>query len=173
MEVREIIYLRPAGCGDAPAILDLQRRAFDALLEKYQDYDASPAMESMEVLQWKLASSERDFYFIMEDARTAGMVCVKRLTKNHCISPIGLLPEFQGRGIGRTAVEQLEKRYPDCLRWELGTIMQEQKLCQFYESLGYRRTGEITPVKPGMDIIGYEKSIEKDDNNGSLRGTAS
>lgn len=156
-----MIALKPAGPHDASTILDIQRQAFSALLEKYHDYDTNPAAEPLDHIQWKLDSPERDYWFILHEDQPLGLICVKRLSDALCISPIGLIPKYQGKGIGRQAVELLERQYPDCSCWRLGTILQESGLCRFYGGLGYRRTEEQTQIQPGMDLVGYEKIIER------------
>lgn len=155
-----MVTLKPAGMEDAEALLDLQKQAFNALLEKYRDYDTNPAMEPLSTLRRKL--SERDYYFIQQDGRNVGYIGVRRGDEALVITPIGLLPGCQGKGIGHKAMLLLEGLYPNNRRWTLGTILQEQGLCRFYESLGYRRTGEVTNIKPGMDEAGYEKVIDRE-----------
>lgn len=153
-----MVTLKPAGTEDAGALLALQKQAFQALLEKYQDYGTNPAMEPLSVLERKLR--EREYYFILLDGRAVGYAGVKHAGDSLYITPIGLLPEYQGRGIGHKAMALLEGRYPENRRWGLGTILQEPGLCGFYESVGYRRTGEMTNIQPGMDEVGYEKILE-------------
>lgn len=150
--------LKPAVSEDATLLLDIQQRSFRTLLEKYQDYETNPAMEPLERLQWKLADPNRDYWFILEDRQPVGFASVRHLTDTLCVSPIGLIPEYQGKGTGHEAMLLLEGRYPENQCWELETILQEPGLCRFYENLGYRRTGEPAPIKPGMDIISYKKS---------------
>lgn len=152
--------MKPAGPGDGPALLDLQKRAFSALLEKYQDYGTNPAAETLESVQWRLDSPDRDYWFILANGQAAGLVCVKRLENGLSVSPICLLPECQDQGLGHQAMELLERQYPENCRWELGTILEEPGLCRFYESLGYRCTGKETAIQPGMTVIGYEKIRE-------------
>lgn len=155
-----MVTLKPAGLEDAEALLAVQKLAFNALLEKYQDYDTNPAMELLLNLRRKL--SERDYYFILLDGREVGYVGVKHTESALHITPIGIMPECQGRGVGHKAMLLLEELYPENQRWSLGTILQEPGLCRFYESLGYRRTGEVTNIRPGMDEVGYEKVIERE-----------
>ena len=155
-----MVTLKPAGLEDAEALLAVQKLAFNALLEKYQDYDTNPAMELLSNLRRKL--SERDYYFILLDGREVGYVVVKHTESSLHITPIGIMPECQGRGVGHKAMLLLEELYPENQRWSLGTILQEPGLCRFYESLGYRRTGEVTNIRPGMDEVGYEKVIERE-----------
>lgn len=150
-----MVTLRPAAVEDAGALLALQKQAFRALLEKYQDYGTNPAMEPLPSLRRKLL--ERDYYFILLNGREVGLIGVRQGEDSLHISPIGLLPECQGRGIGHAAMALLESLYPENRRWTLGTILQEPGLCRFYEGLGYRRTGGMSPIQPGMDEIGYEK----------------
>lgn len=153
-----MVTLEPAGIEDAEALLALQKQAFRALLEKYRDYGTNPAMEPLSTMKRKL--SERDYCFILQDGKAVGYIGVKHAEDSLHITPIGLLPEYQGKGIGRQAMAILEGRYPENRRWSLGTILQEPSLCRFYESLGYRRTGEMTHIQPGMDEVGYEKILE-------------
>lgn len=152
-----MVTLKAAGMEDAEALLALQKQAFSPLLEKYRDYSTNPAMEPLSTLKRKLA--ERDYYFILLDGREVGYAGVKRTEDSMHITPIGVLPGCQGKGIGHRALELLEGLYPEAQRWSLGTILQEPGLCRFYESAGYRRTGEQTPIKPGMDEVGYEKIL--------------
>lgn len=145
---------------DAGALLALQKQAFRALLEKYKDYGTNPAMEPLPTMRRKL--SEREYYFILADGREVGLIGVRRSEDSLHITPIGLLPEYQGRGIGHEALALVEKLYPEDRRWALGTILQEPGLCRFYESAGYRRTGEVTNIQDGMDEVGYEKILERE-----------
>lgn len=154
-----MVRLERAGPGDAAALWELQRRAFAALLEKYQDYDTNPAAESLDWMQWRLDNPERDCWFIVSDGQRVGLACTKSVENGRSVSPIGLIPEFQGQGIGREVMALLEAEYPNTRRWELGTILQEPALCRFYESLGYRSLGIWKELKPGMDLVGYEKQI--------------
>ena len=152
-----MIELARAGLEDLIELHSIQRRSFAALLDKYRDYDTSPGAESKELLKEKLDSAERDYYFIREAGRNIGLVCVKRRDEHLEVCPICLLPEYQGGGRGRAAMALAEVLYPDNKDWELDTIMEEPRLCRFYESLGYRKSGRLTFVQDGMTIVGYKK----------------
>lgn len=154
-----MITLKPAHAGDAPVLLDIQRQAFSALLKKYQDYDTNPAAESLEQILWRLNCPDREYWIIRNGGQPVGLACIRHWEDALHVLPIGLAPEYQGRGIGRQAMALLEAQYPENQRWELATIMQESKLCRFYESLGYRRTGFQKEIQPGMDLVGYGKLV--------------
>ena len=93
----------------------------------------------------------------MEDVIIGVIRIVKRSNTICRVSPIFILPEYQGNGFAQIAMLSAEKMYPDAKLWQLDTILQEGKLCHLYEKLGYHRTGEVEMVQPGMDIVYYEK----------------
>ncbi|MBQ2955621.1 MAG: GNAT family N-acetyltransferase [Clostridia bacterium] len=152
------ISLKKASIDDAELIWRMQIAAFKPLLDKYQDYDYSPAAETIDRTIQRLQSERTDYYLILADATPIGAVRLIRLEGNRCrISPVFILPEYQGRRIAQTAMKQLESLYPNASGWELHTILQEDKLRHFYEKLGYRRGEHLQPVKEGMDLVLYEK----------------
>ncbi len=142
---------------DAEALQELQKRSFGALLAKYLDYETNPAMESLEALRRKLAEPGREYYLIKEGESIAGFACIKQAENSLWVTPIGLLPEHQGRGLGKEAMRALEALYANASIWELMTIAEEPNLCRFYEKLGYSRTGKTSVVKPGMNLVHYSK----------------
>lgn len=144
---------------DATVLLDLQKRSFGRLLAKYLDYTTNPAMESVDRLQQKLADPERAYYLIQEDGEAVGFACIKRVGEALWVTPIGLLPEHCGRGLGTKAMKALEALYSHVTVWELQTIQEEAALCRFYEKLGYRSTGKTSIVKPGMNLVHYRKQM--------------
>ena len=68
-----------------------------------------------------------------------------------------MLPEYQGFGYAQKAITIAESLYPAAEKWELDTILQEEKLCYLYEKMGYEKTGQIIRIKDGMDIVFYAK----------------
>jgi len=73
------------------------------------------------------------------------------------ISPMFIHPHYQNRKFGQEAVYSLEQLHSNVTNWTLDTILQEKKLCYFYEKLGYIDTGKRKKIKEGMDIIFYKK----------------
>ncbi|MCL2427552.1 MAG: GNAT family N-acetyltransferase [Oscillospiraceae bacterium] len=68
-----------------------------------------------------------------------------------------ILPDHQGKGYAQQAIIQAELLNPQAKHWILDTIKQEEKLCHFYEKMGYKQTGVQTNIKDGMDLMGYAK----------------
>lgn len=75
---------------------------------------------------------------------------------NKRISPIFILPEFQGQGIAQRAIRLCEDIHGR-KGWELETILQEQKNCHLYEKIGYRKTGKMQVVNEKLTLVFYEK----------------
>jgi len=154
------ISLVEADLKDCQQILDMQIESFKSLLQKYQDYDTNPAAESLEHIQHRMAQNFTDYYFIHLNDQKIGVIRVVAAENDvFKISPIFILPEFQGKGYAKQAILKMEMRYPNARKWELATIKQEVGLCRFYESLGYKVTGRKTPIKTDMTIIGYSKNL--------------
>lgn len=156
-----VISLRRAEYTDCPLIHDIQVKSFIELLQKYNDFESSPAAEDLERIQQRFRQSYTDYYLIFAEDQIVGMLRVCNFGINCRLSPICILPEFQGRGYAQSAILLAEELYPEALFWQLDTIMQEEKLCYLYEKLGYCKTGKIEHVKEGMDLVYYEKEIVK------------
>lgn len=98
---------------------------------------------------------QTDYYLIRLGRRDIGAIRVVRMEGDQCrISPLFLLPEFQG--FAQQAIRAAEERYPRAA-WSLEIIKEEEKLCHLYEKMGYRPTGREEAVQPGMTIVYYEK----------------
>ncbi len=99
------------------------------------------------------------YYFICIGQQKAGAVRVvdrKETGKNKRISPIFILPEFQGKGIAQKAIRLCEEMHGSG-NWELDTILQEPKNCHLYEKMGYRQTGRTQVINERLTLTFYEK----------------
>lgn len=106
------VNLLKADIGDAKEIHAMQIIAFKELLEKYQDFDTNPASESVQKVETRLMQDFTYYYFICVGSRKAGVVRVvdrKEIGRNKRISPIFILPEFQGRGVAQRAIRLCEE----------------------------------------------------------------
>ncbi len=140
-------------------LYQMRIRAFQPLLDKYQDYETNPAAESFEKFQ-RYFSENSDCYFILAGEEKVGALRVVRQLENACkLSPILVLPEYQGNGYAQQALTAVEKLYPKAKRWSLDTIKQEPKLLHLYEKAGYRRTSKEETVKEGMTLVFFEKTF--------------
>ncbi len=152
------ITLLQAELDDAELIHSMQVTSFLPLLEKYQDFDTSPANEDIGRIITRLNQSFTDYYIIRHNEVPVGGIRIIRKNNNtYRVSPIFILPEYQGKGIAQVVFKMIEEIYKDAIRWELDTILQEEGHCHLYEKLGYKRTGKTEVINEKMTIVFYEK----------------
>ena len=154
------VDLRKAERQDLDLIHKMQVEAFMPLLEKYHDYDMSPAMEPIERIIQKFEQSFTDYYLIIVDGITTGAIRILRKGMAYYrVSPIFILPKYQGKGIAQGVFIAIENQYADAVKWELDTILQETGNCHLYEKVGYLKTGKIQKINEYMTIVFYEKHL--------------
>lgn len=153
------VELLRANIGDAKDLHAMQIKAFKELLDKYQDFDTNPANESVEKVEARLKQDFTFYYFICVGQQKVGAIRIvdkKEIGKNKRISPIFILPEFQGKGIAQEAIRLCEEVHGNG-NWELDTILQESKNCHLYEKMGYRQTGKTEVINERLTLTFYEK----------------
>lgn len=148
-----------ANINDCEKIWKMQKEAFADLLEKYQDYQTSPANEPVEKIKAKLLDSFTYFYFIYDDDALVGAVRVVHRNdgSRKRIAPIFIMKEFCGKGLAQKTFEEIEKIHGSD-NWSLDTILQETGNCYLYEKLGYKKNGVTEKINDRMDIVYYEKN---------------
>ncbi len=154
------VKLIRANVDDAKELHAMQVKSFRELLEKYQDFDTSPANESVEKVEARLKQEFTYFYFICLGAQKVGAIRIvdkKETGKNKRISPVFILPEFQGQGIAQKAIRLCEEMHGK-ENWELDTILQEPKSCYLYEKMGYRQTGKTEVINERLTLVFLSKS---------------
>ena len=152
------ITLVKATESDMKEIWKMQVDVFKGLLEKYQDYDMSPASESYENVLNKYKQPWTSYYFIIRNNEKVGGVRVidKKDGRRKRIAPIWIMPAYRNQGLAPLAMRKVEKIYGSN-HWQLDTILQEEGNIYLYEKLGYKRIGEIENIKDGMDIVYFHK----------------
>ena len=156
------ITLVKSGVDAAAAVHEMQVKSFTPLLNKYQDYETSPANETVAQIAARLSQSFTDYYIIKYSEVNVGAIrIVRKENKVYRVSPIFILPEFQGRGIAQKVFSIIEELYDDAKKWELDTVLQEQRNCYLYEKLGYKRGGRRKVINDSMTIVFYERHIKQ------------
>ncbi|HSP21195.1 MAG TPA: GNAT family N-acetyltransferase [Planococcus sp. (in: firmicutes)] len=154
------VTLTKAMESDAPALLAMQKTAFCPLLEKYQDYGTSPAMETIDRTRTRIAEPSGGFFKIEVDSEWAGAMCIRREKEGaYWIGPIFVLPAFQRRGIAQQAMWEAEKLFSGATEWKLATLLEEQGNCYLYEKMGYARIGSYVTINDKATLVYYEKDV--------------
>ena len=154
----EKVSLIAAGKDDMQTIWEMQVEAFSELLNKYQDYDMSPAAESLEKVMARYEQPWTTYFFISNGDENIGAIRIvdKKDGSRKRISPIWIMPKHRNKGFAQAAIIAVEEMYGSN-HWCLDTILQESGNLHLYEKMGYHRTGKIEKVNDRMDIVFYEK----------------
>lgn len=145
---------------DASDLLAMQKTAFKPLLEKYQDYETSPAAETIERVQTRIAIPSGGFFKIIADEKWVGAMCIQQEKgKVYWIGPIFIHPDYQGKGIAQRAMAVAEQFFADAAVWKLATLLEEQGNRYLYEKMGYVRTDRCKPINDKATLVYYEKAV--------------
>ena len=152
------VILKAAAEDDMQTIWKMQVTAFSELLEKYQDYEMSPAAESFEKVMARFRQPWTTYYFIVAGDEVVGAIRVvdKKDGSRKRISPIWIMQEYRNKGYAQSAITAAEQIYGSD-HWCLDTILQEKGNLHLYEKMGYHQTGQIEKINDRMDIVFYEK----------------
>ncbi|MGR6898642.1 GNAT family N-acetyltransferase [Rummeliibacillus sp. BSL5] len=152
------INLVKATDNDAQAIFNMQVAAFKPLLEKYKDDEINPANESMERVLKRINREDGSFFKILASNKLVGAICISwKEETQFWISPMFILPTYQGKGIAQKVIHLVEEMYPQAVSWELATIVEEKRNCYLYEKMGYKQTGFSKKINDCTTLIYYKK----------------
>lgn len=152
------IRLDKATNDDAKYIFDIQVKAFMPLLEKYKDYDTNPANETIEDVIKRINNSNGRVYKIVYGNTLVGAICVVwKKDVQFWISPMSIIPTYQGKGIAQKTINLIEDMFPQAISWELATILEEERNCYLYEKMGYIKTGVSKKLNANATLIFYKK----------------
>ena len=153
-----MINLRKATAEDIEKLWQMQVEAFKGLLEKYQDFDLSPAAEGVDKIRARYEQPWTTYFFIEADGTDVGAIRVvdRKDGSRKRISPLWIMEEYRGKGYAQAAISAVEELY-GADNWSLDTILQEKGNLHLYEKMGYHQTGRIEHINDRMDIVFYEK----------------
>ena len=152
------VKLEKATNRDAQFIFDIQVEAFMPLLNRYKDYDTNPANENIERVVSRINNPNGGFYKILADNKLIGAICIFWKEEVHYwISPMFILPSYQGKGIAQIAITIIEGIFPQATTWELATILEDERNCYLYEKMGYNKTGVSKRLNDRATLIFYKK----------------
>lgn len=154
-----MITLRKATAEDIEKIWKMQVEAFRGLLEKYQDYDLSPAAEGVDKIRARYEQPWTTYFFIEAEGNDVGAIRIvdRKDGSRKRISPLWIMEEYRGKGYAQAAITAVEELY-GADNWSLDTILQEKGNLHLYEKMGYHQTGKIEHINDRMDIVFYEKN---------------
>lgn len=153
------VFLLKADLSDAERLLKIQKICFSPHLKRYQDFETSPAMVSLDEIKWQIENE--NFYKIILNDIWVGSININKLDEigNYKLRIINILPEYQGRGIGQSAIKLGEELFPDAKTWSLETLEDMPQNRHVYEKAGYKFTGKTEKVNDKLTLVYYQKEI--------------
>ncbi len=129
----EIVSATP---DDAPAILALQRLAYQSEAALYDDYTIPPLTETLDDLRAEFG--RQVILKAVIDDEIVGSVRGKEQQETCRIGRLIVLPGRQGQGVGTAMMREIERRFPAVSRFEVFTGHKSDRNIRLYERLGYR-----------------------------------
>jgi len=153
------VKLQKATISDAASLLEMQKACFAEHLRRYEDFETSPAMATVENVLYVL---ENDFlYKILYNNSWVGSINIRKLEtlESYKLHMIYILPEYQNKGIGQKAIKQAESLFPSAQLWFLETLEDMPLNRHVYENMGYHFTGQTEKINDKLTIVFYEKAV--------------
>lgn len=140
---------------DAPAILELQKLAYESEARLYGDPTLPPLMQTLEELRAEFADSV--ILKAVADGVIVGSVRAKQVNDAWRIGRLIVRPELQGHGLGTRLIHAIERESGDLRKLELFTGHRSAGNLRLYERLGYVRVRE-QELSPAITLVFMEKN---------------
>jgi ribosomal protein S18 acetylase RimI-like enzyme len=140
---------------DAQTLIEVQNESFR---EDYETYGECPAYEESLEKMTEMIENALVYKTECQGRIISDAIVRKRDDGGYYLRVLAVIPEFQGKGIGKAMVQFLEEELDDGKYWCLITPKQSDRNRHFYESLGYRNVGEEKHSEL-LTLIDYRKDI--------------
>ena len=152
------VKLLKATTDDAPCLLEMRKICFAPHLQRYQDYETNPAMVTVERILWLIENE--NYYKILYSGVCVGAINIRKLDDlgGYKLHIIYVLPGYQGKGIGQSAICLAEKLFPEAKKWRLKTLEDMPANRHVYEKMGYSFTGKTEGINEKLTLVCYEKA---------------
>jgi ribosomal protein S18 acetylase RimI-like enzyme len=151
------MMIERATISDADEILILQKLAYRSEVEIYNDFNIPPLLQTLENIQ---EDFEKQFFLkAVIDGRIIGSVRAYQKEETCYIGRLIVHPDFQDKGIGKKLMNEIEKIFSTCHRFELFTGDRSERNLYLYQKLGYKifKTANITDQ---TTIVYLEKKVD-------------
>ena len=141
MTLPETLTIVPADLADAPAILAMQKLAFEPEARACQVWEIPPLQETVEGIREHIRMAT--VLKATDGGRLLGSIR-GIVTGDTClIRVLVVAPEAQGRGLGARLLKAIEHAHPRVDRFELTTNMIMAGNLRFYLSQGYEVVEQV------------------------------
>ncbi len=161
------IDIRVTEALEAEKLSRIQKAAFKPLYEKYHD-EGNPHLRGEEDILCRLNKNNR-YFTICSDGKTVGGIfyrCVGKRSPSetlrdgeYYLARVYISPEYQNKGIARTAILRCEQEFPDAKAFWVDFPEDMEKNRRCYEAAGYRDTGERIRADGAPVLSVFKKAI--------------
>jgi GNAT superfamily N-acetyltransferase len=154
-----MLTITKAEIQDAPALTEIQKRAFDQDASLYLGLEVGgpPGYDSNE---WQLEMMKcAEYYKINVEYRIIGGLIIFPMEDGiWVLGRVYIDPEVQNQGYGKQVMNYLFS-FSGAKQWKLDTPSWALRNHYFYEKLGFVKTSESTPEPDGFRMYFYEKNL--------------
>jgi len=149
--------VEPANPADAPAILEVQKRANESEARLYDDWTIPALLQTLDSLRDEFRTSVvLKAVDVASQSRIVGSVRAREDEGTCHVTKLFVTPELQGSGIGTRLLRGVEEAFPAVQRFELFTGHRSEGNIRLYERLGYARFREQA-ISPAVTLVFMEK----------------
>ena len=130
------MQIQVAHIDDYQDILSIQKKAFVREAELYQNYSIQPLTQSYEEL--KLECASKIVLKIVIENQIVGSIRAQQTDLICHLSKLIVLPEYQRRGIGKMLLLEIEKYFPNAIKFALETGALSENNIRLYQKAGYK-----------------------------------
>ncbi len=148
-----MLTIRRATKSDFPAILKIQAEAFGAYEGTY--VTAAWTRETLENIA--LDAKDKVILVAESDGAVAGSVRFWIVAGVCVIRLLSVAPAFQGRGIGKALMREIERHASDAHKLYVCTMLRASRNIAMFLNLGYRPESVMPDQYHHMDMICFSK----------------
>ena len=152
---------------EADALAQIQKAAFKPLYDRYCE-PGNPYLRGAEDILRRLNKSNRYYTILYGDKAVGGIFYRLRGKRSHTeeIAPgeyylarVFIHPDYQNRGIAKTAILLCEKEFPDAKVYYVDFPVDLDKNRKCYENAGYCDTGKRICVEGAPELAVFKKAV--------------
>jgi len=148
-----VVHIRPATEVDFPALLQVQREAFEAYAGIYTL--SGWTTETLESL--KEDAREKHIFVAEAEGEIVGSVRYWTVAGVCVIRLLSVSPTYQGQGVGKALIHEIERATTDVHKFYACTMLRTAKNIQFFMDLGYKAETLLPNHYDHLDLICFAK----------------
>ena len=154
------IRIEPAAAGDAEALAEVSRRAFEHDVNYGSPGVCGPPGYDSTAWQRRMMKNGRYYKILKNNRIVGGFILFPLKGEKAEFGRVFLEPDCQNKGVGSRVLDFAESAFPEAKHWTLDTPSWNLRTQHVYEKGGYVKIGEIDTGE-GFFLFQYEKRLEE------------